>query len=180
MVDDDEQEPAAGRRRRWPWWHRQTTRTRRIVRTTLALLVTGLLSAVAGVLTASTDSSLGPHAAHYSVTPQHQIVVDLGPLGQVLLDSPLPWPLGVEVVVHEIPVELTAVPTSPVTGLAGDLAAYTQVAAHPRAVVADAAGALIGDALGRTVLIWSSLLVVIAVGRLASRGLLRREVAAAA
>src|SRR5690625_5180762 len=105
-----------------------------------------MLPAVAGVVTASPASSLGPHAAHCSVTPQHQIVVDLGPLGQVLLDSPLPWPLGVEVVVHEIPVELTAVPTSPVTGLAGDLAAYTQVAAHPRAVVADAAGALIGDA----------------------------------
>src|SRR5690625_7223138 len=99
MVDDDEQEPAAGRRRRWPWRHPQTTRTRRIVRTTLALLVTGLLSAVAGALTASTDSSLGPHAAHYSVTPPHQIVVDLGPLAQGLLDSTLHWTLRLVVVV---------------------------------------------------------------------------------
>src|SRR5690625_4038924 len=181
MVDDDEQDRDPGTvRRRWPWWHRQSTTTRRAIRTSLALVATFLVSAVAGVLTASTESSLGPHAADYSVTTQHEVVVDLGPLGSVLLDSPLPWPLGVEVVVHEIPMELTAVPTSPVTGLAGDLAAYTQVAAHPRAVVADAASALVWDAVGRTVLIWSALLVVIAVGRLASRGLLRREVAAAA
>ncbi len=179
MVDDGEQDggaPARERRWRWHWWHRQTTTTRRIIRTALALAVTGVVSAVVGVLTASTDSSLGPHAAHYAVTPQHEIVVDLGPLGSVLLDSPLPWPLGVEVVVQEIPMELTAVPASPVTGLAGDLAAYAQVVSHPQAIVADAAMALVRDALGRTVLIWSGLLVVIACGRLASRGLLRREV----
>ncbi|WP_324651952.1 metallophosphoesterase family protein [Georgenia sp. H159] len=180
MVDDDELDdgaPAAGRRQRWPWWHRQTTTTRRVIRTTLALVVTGLLSVGAGVLTASTDSSLGPHAAHYSVTPQHQIVVDLGPLGQVLLDSPLPWPLGVEVVVQEIPQELAAVSASPVTGLAGDLAAYAQLVSQPEAVVADAAMALVRDAVGRTVLIWSALLLVISGGRLASRGLLRTEIA---
>ncbi|HLV03859.1 metallophosphoesterase [uncultured Georgenia sp.] len=178
--DDDGARPAARERRwRWEWWHRQTTATRRTIRTTLTLLVTGLVSAVFGVLTAATDSSLGPHAAHYAVTPQHEIVVDLGPLGAVLLDSPLPWPLGVDVTVQEIPMELTAVQPSPVTGLAGDLAAYAQLVSHPEAAVAEAAGALVRDALGRAVLTWSGLLVVIAGGRFASRGLLRRELAAA-
>ena len=148
--DDDGARPAARERRwRWEWWHRQTTATRRTIRTTLTLLVTGLVSAVFGVLTAATDSSLGPHAAHYAVTPQHEIVVDLGPLGAVLLDSPLPWPLGVDVTVQEIPMELTAVQPSPVTGLAGDLAAYAQLVSHPEAAVAEAAGALVRDALGR-------------------------------
>ncbi|WP_454083345.1 hypothetical protein [Georgenia sp. Marseille-Q6866] len=178
MVDDDEQSDAP--RRRWPWWHRQTTATRRLLRTGLLLLVTVLVSGVVGVLTASTDSSLGPHVAHYEVTAQHEIVVDLGPLGTVLLDSPMPWPLGVEVVVQEIPAELTAVQASPATGLAGDLAAYAQVVSHPDAVVADAVSALVRDALGRAAIVAGSVLLVVAGARLASRGLLRREVAHAA
>ncbi|WP_413450377.1 metallophosphoesterase family protein [Georgenia sp. 1P01AC] len=178
MVDDDERDGVP--RRRWPWWHRQTTTTRRVIRTLLVLLATGVVAGVVGVLTASTDSSLGPHAAHYEVTAQHEIVVDLGPLGTVLLDSPLPWPLGVEVVVQEIPAELAAVPANPVTGLAGDVAAYAQVVSHPDAVVADATAALVRDALGRTAILWGGMLLVIAGGRLASRGLLRREVAHAA
>ena len=183
MQHEDEHDgagPAPQPRRRWEWWHRQTTTTRRVIRTTLTLLVTGLASALFGVLTAATDSSLGPHAAHYAVTPQHEIVIDLGPLGSVLLDSPLPWPLGVEVTVHEIPMELTAVQPSPVTGLAGDLAAYAQLVSQPEAAVADAALALGRDALGRGVVMWSGLLVLIAGGRFASRGLLRRELATAA
>ena len=171
-------EPGGGRWR-WHWWHRQTTTTRRIIRTSLALLVTGSLSMILGVLTASADSSLGPHAARYSVTAQHEIVLDLGPLGAVLIDSPLPWPLGVDVVVQEIPLELAEVPASPVTGLAGDLAAYAQAVSHPEAVVADAAMALVRDAVGRTVLFWSGMLVAISVGRFSFRGLLRAEVARA-
>ncbi|MCM3661548.1 metallophosphoesterase [Georgenia satyanarayanai] len=177
MVDDEQDDAP---RRRWPWWHRQTTTTRRLIRTGLLLLVTLLVSGVVGVLTASTDSSLGPHVAHYEVTAQHEIVVDLGPLGTVLLDSPMPWPLGVEVVVQEIPAELTAVQASPVTGLAGDVAAYAQVVAHPDAVVADAVSALVRDALGRAAMVAGSVLLVVAGARLASRGLLRREVAHAA
>ena len=164
---------------RWEWWHQRTTTTRRAIRTSLALVLTLVAALAFGVLTARADSSLGPHRAQYSVTPQHEIVMDLGPLGSVLLDSPLPWPLGVAVVVEEIPLELTAVPASPVTGLAGDVAAYAQVAAQPRAAIAEAATLLVRDAVGRAVIAWSLMLVVIAVGRLASRGLLRREVASA-
>ncbi|WP_193311490.1 metallophosphoesterase family protein [Georgenia satyanarayanai] len=174
-MDDDEQ--GGTPRQRWPWWHRQTTTTRRVIRTSLLLLATALVSGVVGVLTASTDSSLGPHVAHYEITAQHEIVVDLGPLGAVLVDSPMPWPLGVEVVVQEIPAELAAVPASPATGLAGDLAAYAQVVSHPDAVIADAVAALVRDALGRAAIVAGSVLLVVAGARLASRGLLRREVA---
>ena len=70
-------------------------------------------------------------------------------------------------------------PQRQVTGLAGDLSAYAQVFSHPEAAVADATNALVRDALGRTVLMWSGLLVAISLGRLASRGLLRHEVAQA-
>lgn len=178
MVDDEHDNPAAPERRwRWHWWHRQTTLTRRVIRSTIAISVTGVLAALLGLFTASASSSLGPHAAHYSVSTSHEIAIDLGPLGGVLIDSPLPWPLGVDVEVQEIPIELSgAVPASPVTGLAGDLSAYAQVFSHPEAAVADATAALVRDALGRTVLIWSGLLVAISVGRLASRGRLRQEV----
>lgn len=166
-------------RRRWPWWHRQTTTTRRVVRTSLAAVLTLLVSVTVGLFTASADSSLGPHRAHYSVTPHHEVALDLGPLGAVLLDSPLPWPLGVEVMVEEIPAEL-AVDTSPISGLANDISAYAQVASQPQAAVAEAVTLLVRDAVGRTVVIWSVLLVGIAVGRFASRGLMRRELFAAA
>ncbi|WP_110852818.1 metallophosphoesterase family protein [Georgenia satyanarayanai] len=177
-MDDDEQSEAP--RRRWPWWHRQTTTTRRVIRTALLLVVTVLVSGVVGVLTASTDSSLGPHVAHYEITAQHEVVVDLGPLGTVLVDSPMPWPLGVEVVVQEIPAELTAVSADPVTGLAGDVAAYAQAVSHPDAVIADAVAALVRDALGRAAIVAGFILLVVAGARFASRGLLRREVAHAA
>ena len=166
--------------RRWEWWHRRTTTTRRVVRTSLALAVSLLVAVVLGLFTASADSSLGPHQAHYSVTPQHQIVIDLGPLGSVLMDSPLPWPIGVDVVVEEIPMELTAVPASPVTGLAGDFAAYAQVASQPDAAISEAAMMLVRDGIGRTVVILSFLMVGIAIGRFTSRGLLRRGLAVAA
>ncbi|HLS64101.1 MAG TPA: metallophosphoesterase [Ruania sp.] len=181
VVDDEHGKAGAPeRRRRWPWWHRQTTLTRRVIRSTIAITVTGVLATLFGVLTASADSSLGPHAAHFAVSTDHEIAIDLGPLGGVLIDSPLPWPLGVDVEVQEIPIELSgAVPASPVTGLAGDLSAYAQVFSHPEAAVADASAALVRDALGRTVLMWSGLLVAISLGRLASRGLLRHEVAQA-
>ncbi|TNC17036.1 metallophosphoesterase [Georgenia sp. 311] len=177
-MEHDDETRADGRR--WPWWHRQTTTTRRVIRTSLALVVTFVAAAAFGVLTASADSSLGPHAAHWEITTQDEVALDLGPLGSVHLDSPLPWPLGVEVVVQEIPAELAAVPANPVTGLAGDLSAYAQVVSHPNAVVADAAHALVRDAVGRTVLAWTVLLVVIAGGRLASGGLLRKDLAIAA
>lgn len=173
---------AAPRRRRlprWGWWHRQRPVTRRVIRGSVAIVLSGLGAAVIGLFSASTTSSLGPHVAHYATSVRHDIVIDIGPLGAILFDSPLPWPLGVDVTVEEIPAELHTVPTDPLTGLAEDLAAYGQVFSEPRAATAEAVDGLISDAVGRTVLIWSATLLVMAAGRFASRGLLRREVAAA-
>lgn len=175
-------EPAGhggGRRGVRAWWHQQRPVTRKSLRTTLLLLVTGVLAAVTGVLTAGANSSLGPHVADYSVSARHEVMIDLGPLGAIIMDSPLPWPLGADVVVKEIPGELTAVPTDPVTGLADDLDAYARVFSQPQAAIADATHRLVADALGRTVLVWSTLLLLTAAGRFASGGLLRREAAAA-
>ncbi|WP_127127121.1 metallophosphoesterase [Georgenia sp. SYP-B2076] len=165
-------------RHRWEWWHRQTTTTRRVLRTVATLLVTGLAALVFGVTTASTHASLGPHVADYHVTLDRQVTIEMGPLGALILDSPLPWPLGVDVVVGEIPSDLEKT-VSPAPGLVADLHAYGQLFSEPRAAVADAVRGLVGDALGRTVVAWSVLLVLLAAGRLASHGRLREELKAA-
>jgi len=169
---------AGGTRRRWEWWHRQTPATRQTIRGLLAFLVTGLLAAALGVTTASTHSSLGPHEADYHVTLDRQISLQMGPLGAVIIDSPLPWPLGAEVVVREIPTDLQT-SGSPLPGLLADLEAYGQLFGQPEAAVADAVRGLVTDALGRTAVAWSLLLVLLAAGRLASRGRLRDELRAA-
>ncbi|MFD1505345.1 hypothetical protein ACFSBG_06615 [Georgenia yuyongxinii] len=149
-------------RRRWEWWHRQTPTTRRTIRAGLALLVTGLVALVVGMSTASTHSSLGPHEADYRVTLDQQVTVELGPLGALIVDSPLPWPLGVDVRVEEIPSDLEAAGGNPLTGLLGDLQAYGQLFGEPEAAVADAVRGLVGDALGRTVVAWSVMLALLA------------------
>ncbi|MDD9205535.1 metallophosphoesterase, partial [Georgenia sp. 10Sc9-8] len=164
---------------RWPWWHRRTPTTRKTLRAALALLVTGLLALAVGVATASTESSLGPHEADYHMTLDREVTLNLGPLGAIVLDSPLPWPLGVEVVVHEIPSEVLDEGESPLPGLASDLAAYGQLISVPEAAVADAVDGLVADAVGRAVVLWSMMLLAIAAGRLASGGRLRVEVKAA-
>ncbi|MFC7405943.1 metallophosphoesterase family protein [Georgenia alba] len=171
-------EDVPGPPRRWEWWHRQTPLTRKTIRTTLTLLVTGVVAVAIGVPTASSRSSLGPHAAEYHVTLDSQVAIQMGPLGAIILDSPLPGPLGAEVVVQEIPtdVEGASAPDSPVPGLLADLAAYGQLFARPEVAVADAVRSLVGDALGRTAVAWSLLLVLIAAGRLAAGGHLRDEV----
>ena len=60
-----------------------------------------------GVTTASVDMSLGPHPARYDVTTDATVTVDLGPLGTLQIDSPLPLTLGVRATVQEIPADLT-------------------------------------------------------------------------
>jgi len=167
------------RPRKWAWWHRQRPATRKTLRGALVVIITGVIALTTGIFTAATTSSLGPHVARYSTSVDHEVRVDLGPLGAVILDSPLPWPLGVTVVVKEIPAELVSVPTNPITGLADDLAAYAQVFSQPEAAISDAARGLVSDAVGRTVLVWSGLLLVTAAARYASRGLLRKEMAVA-
>lgn len=165
-------------RRRWAWWHRQRPATRQTLRGIVAVVVTGLLALMVGVSTAHVEAPLGPHEAAYDVTLDQEVRLDLGPLGAVILESPLPWPLGVDVVVAEIPAGELQDGDSPLPGLLADVEAYAQLFTVPEAAVADAAYALVADALGRTVVGWSLLLAALAVGRLASRGRLREELKA--
>ncbi|WP_123740201.1 metallophosphoesterase family protein [Salana multivorans] len=168
--------PAASPRRRGPaWWHAAPVWVRRTVRQLTIVGCTGVIALLLGVFTASATTSLGPHEARIATNVSHVIRVDLGPLGSLEIPSPAPWPLGVQVDVGEIPATLTEV-ENPLQSLSGDVAAYAAFFADPRAGIEDAALALVNDAARRTVLVWSLLLVAVAIGQLAAGGLLRREV----
>ncbi|WP_159620532.1 metallophosphoesterase family protein [Ruania rhizosphaerae] len=153
--------------------------TRRTIRASIAVLVAALVSVLIGVLTATYTGSLGPHAAQYSVRLNGEVRVDMGPLGALIIDSPLPLNLGADVIVKEIPAELTAPGASPVAGLTADLESYTQFLANPEAAIDDAVQGLVTDAVGRSVLFLSVLLVTVALGRLAAHGVLRDAVRSA-
>ena len=106
-----------------------------------------------GVATASAEASLGPHVARYDVTLDHEITVDLGPLGTLVIDSPLPLTLGARVVVQEIPREVTAVEqVDTLAALGEDLQGYVQFFSGPEAALDVAVRALLADAARRTLL----------------------------
>ncbi|QFU97217.1 hypothetical protein KDY119_00711 [Luteimicrobium xylanilyticum] len=150
----------------------------RWLRWTVGAVVAVLACTAWGVTTASADLSLGPHEARYEVTTDGLVVVDLGPLGTVELDSPAPLGLGVRVVVKEIPAELTSVsPAQNLDALGTDVQSYLQFFATPDITVHRAVRALAVDALWRT-------LVALAVVALATTALVlllgrarRRELA---
>lgn len=157
------------------WWHGLRPATRRATRQTLAVLAAGVCAFLFGLLTASADGAVGPHEARLSTTVDHQVVIDLGPLGSVILDSPAPWPLGVHVDVGEIPATLTEI-DDPLASLGGDVAAYAQFFSDPASSVRTSLLALGADVARRTFLAWSIAVVLLAAGRLAAGGLLRDEV----
>ncbi|WP_154794745.1 metallophosphoesterase [Occultella kanbiaonis] len=175
--DSDASAPPA--RHRFEWWHRQRPRTRRTIRAVVAFVLTGLLSLLAGVMTADFEGSLGPHRADYSVRLNGEVTVDMGPLGALIVDSPLPLNLGVDVLVKEIPIELSTPQTDPVVGLTSDLTSYSQFLANPEAAISDAAYGLVLDVVSRWILYWTVLLVGVALGRLAAHGVLREAVKSA-
>lgn len=130
--------PAVERR----WWPR-------------ALLVVAavLVALVFGITTASVEGSLGPHEARYDVTTDDTVTVDLGPLGTLQIDSPLPLTLGVRVTVQEIPASVTQLDQSrTLQALSGDLQSYLQFFSGPQATLEDVARALVEQALARTAL----------------------------
>jgi len=131
--------------RRWP----------RVV----GLVVVGLvLSAVFGVTTASADGALGPHHARYQVTTDDTVTIDLGPLGTLQMDSPLPLTLGVRATVQEIPDSLVELgSSSTLAALSGDVASYVQFFSAPAAAVHDVTVALEEDAARRTVAMFALL-----------------------
>ena len=162
-----------------PWWRRRLT-WRDLVRGLVAALVLAVPSVCFGVATASAEASLGPHLADYEVTLDHRITVDLGPLGTLVVDSPLPAVLGARVVVKEIPREVTAVGGGDTLESVGsDLQSYVQFFSAPQATLHDAVDVLVEDAIRRSVLA----AVVLTAGAwglgLALGGARRRELALA-
>ncbi|MFI6424456.1 metallophosphoesterase [Promicromonospora sp. NPDC050880] len=146
----------------------------RWLRRTLA----GVLAAVAcltyGITTARADLSLGPHEATYAITAEDRLVADLGPLGTVVADSPLPLTLGVRITVHEIPADLSAVDAASFDALAGDLDGYLQFFDTPQQTVRTVAWALAWDAVRGTG-VAALVLVAAAFGVRALLGAVRRR-----
>lgn len=123
------------------------------VRTALLVGTALLLAAVFGVTTASAELNFGPHLARYDVTTDSTVTVDLGPLGTLEIDSPLPLSLGARVTVQEIPSDVVSVDrSSTLEALAGDLQSYLQFFSGPEATARDATRALLVDAAWRTAL----------------------------
>ena len=126
---------------------------RRVGRGVVVVLVVLLPSLAWGVATATADANLGPHEARYEITLDHQVTVDFGPLGTLVIDAPLPLALGVRVVVKEIPREIAAVDAATtLDALGADLQRYVQFFTAPEATVDVVARALVQDAARRTVL----------------------------
>jgi hypothetical protein len=106
-----------------------------------------------GLLTANAQASFGPHVAQYRVTVDDVVTIDLGPLGTVVVDSPLPLVLGARVVVQEIPREVTAVSeASTLTAVGADLQSYVQFFSGPQETLDVVARALLLDTARRTAL----------------------------
>ncbi|WP_227748271.1 metallophosphoesterase family protein [Oerskovia douganii] len=134
----------------------------RWVRRTLVGLALLIPCLVFGVTTATADLSLGPHEARYEVTNDSLVVVDLGPLGTLEIDSPLPAGLGARITVEEIPADLTAFDqATTIAALTQDLQGYLQFFSGPQDTIDQVARALVVDALRRTGL---AILVVAAGG----------------
>ncbi|MFC7876986.1 metallophosphoesterase family protein [Isoptericola sp. NPDC057391] len=123
----------------------------RWVRWTLAGVTAAVACLVFGVSSATAELGFGPHEAVYSVTNDSLVVVDLGPLGTLEIDSPLPLGLGVDVVVKEIPADLTTVgAANTLTALSQDLESYLQFFSSPDVAVRSVALALVENALWRS------------------------------
>lgn len=147
---------------------------RRVARWTVVVLALAVPSLAWGVATASTESGLGPHTARYEVTLDHEITVDLGPLGTVVIDSPLPLTLGARVVVQEIPREVTAVSSAAtLEALSQDVEQYIQFFSGPQATITEVVRGLVDDAVRRAA--WATVLLTgVVVGARALLGARRR------
>lgn len=130
---------------------RRRVSVRRIGRWVLVALAVLLPSAAWGLATASTQGSLGPHMARYDVTLDGSVTVDLGPLGTIVIDSPLPAGLGARVVVQEIPAEVTAIDAATsLESLGRAVEGYVAFFNGPEATVELAVRGLVEDAVRRT------------------------------
>ncbi|QTE28502.1 metallophosphoesterase family protein [Pengzhenrongella sicca] len=132
-----------------------------------------------GVTTASTQSSLGPHEARYEVTTDDLVTLDLGPLGTLQIDSPLPLTFGARVTVEEIPADVRAVDAArTIEALGSDLQSYVQFFSAPQVSITDAARALVVNAALRTLSALVAVALLVAVGRVLLGTPRRAELAA--
>ncbi|OCI30416.1 metallophosphoesterase family protein [Oerskovia enterophila] len=123
----------------------------RWVRYTLSVVALLVPCVVFGVTTATADLSLGPHEARYEVTTDSLVVVDLGPLGTLEIDSPLPAGLGARITVEEIPADLTAFDqATTIAALTQDLQGYLQFFGGPQDTIEQVTRSLVADAARRT------------------------------
>lgn len=132
---------------------RRVVPPRSVGRWLLAAALVLLPSLAWGVTTATAQGSVGPHTARYDVTTDGEITVDLGPLGALVIDSPLPLRLGAHVVVQEIPEDVTSIEAATsLESLASAAEEYVAFFTGPEATIQLAVRALIADALRRTLL----------------------------
>ncbi|MBO1750720.1 metallophosphoesterase [Actinotalea sp. BY-33] len=154
---------------------------RRLATSALVVLAVLIPSAAWGISTARADAGLGPHTARYEVTLDRAVTLDLGPLGTVVVDSPMPFALGARVVVQEIPREVTALQgVDTLDALLGDLESYVQFFSSPASTVEVAVRALAVDALRRTLLAATTVTVTVVLVRSGLGKRRRAELAAAA
>lgn len=158
----------AGRWRRLVTWRR------------VVVVAAGVLVAlVVGVTTATVEGSLGPHEARYDVTTDDTVTIDLGPVGTLQIDSPLPLTLGLRVTVQEIPAAVTELDqATTLQALSGDLRSYVAFFSAPQSTVEDVARSLVTDALGRAALTFGLLTAVWWLARWALGPVRRTELAA--
>lgn len=157
------------------WWDARSVAFRKITRTLVLLLLTGAVSLLVGLSTATASSPVGPHEAQWSTTLNSRLTLDLGPLGTISHASPA-GPFGVDVVIGEIPGEFSSsqVDTDSLgQALSADGSSYLTLISRPELTVQAGLHSLIADGLRRAGLIESVILCLVAAGRLATGGRLR-------
>ena len=157
------------------WWDARSVAFRKITRTLVLLLLTGAVSLLVGLSTATASSPVGPHEAQWATTLNSRLTLDLGPLGTISHASPA-GPFGVDVVIGEIPGEFSSsqVDTDSLgQALSADGSSYLTLISRPELTVQAGVYSLVADGLRRAGLIESVILCLVAAGRLATGGRLR-------
>jgi len=134
------------------WWDARSVAFRKVTRTLVLLLLTGAVSLLVGLSTATASSPVGPHEAQWSTTLNSRLTLDLGPLGTISHASPA-GPFGVDVVIGEIPGEFSSsqVDTDSLgQALSADGSSYLTLISRPELTVQAGVYSLVADGL-RTV-----------------------------
>lgn len=147
---------------RWAKYPQDGVTVPRWVRWLLVGAAIAIVAVVFGVTTARATANFGPHDARYAITVDAMITVDVGPLGTVQMDSPLPLGLGARATIREIPADLTALDPSQTLGVLGqDVEQYLQFFAAPAQTVDLVTKLLIEDALVRSAVAAGSMLLAL-------------------